>query len=50
VLLTDVERRENGAELAGGEGVEGLEGANQLGAGYTALTVERINHLRNAKF
>src|SRR5258708_38527297 len=33
-------RREGGAELAGGEGVERLESANQLGAGYTALTVE----------
>ncbi len=30
----------NGAEVAGGEVVEGLETANQLGAGYTALTVE----------
>jgi hypothetical protein len=33
-------RGENGAELAGGEVVERLETAKQLGAGYTALPVE----------
>jgi len=33
VLLTDGRRRESGAEVAGGEVVEGLESANQLGAG-----------------
>ncbi len=32
---------ESRAEVAGGEVVEGLETANQLGAGYTALPVER---------
>jgi hypothetical protein len=31
---------QGGAELPGGEVVEGLETANQLDAGYTALTVE----------
>jgi hypothetical protein len=41
VLLTDRRRLENGAELAGGEVVEGLETANQFGAGYAAFTVER---------
>jgi hypothetical protein len=41
VLLTDRGRRENGAELAGGEILEGLETANQFGADYAAFTVER---------
>jgi hypothetical protein len=40
VLLTDRRRRENGAEVAGGEGVERLETANQIDPGYTAFTVE----------
>ncbi len=33
--------REYGAEVAGGEVVDGLETANQFDAGYTALTIER---------
>jgi hypothetical protein len=40
VLLTDRRRRENGAELAGGEIVERLETANQFGADDAAFTVE----------
>ncbi len=37
--------REYRAEVAGGEIVERLETANQLGAGYTALTVERAQKI-----
>ena len=46
MLLTDRRRRENGAELAGGEIVERLETANQFGAGYTAFTIERAQEVR----
>jgi hypothetical protein len=45
VLLTDRRRRENGAELAGGQGVERLETANQIDPSYTAFTVERAQEV-----